>query len=160
MIPFLEERLASIKQEALEKGHEATGEEKAFLNNSRKEVQQALDQETAKVNELAAKMYATWSRIHEIREGRGYQSSNVNLKVFQGEARPDGTHEYNFDQVPSNVDEKLKPNGEKLPSEETGRRACIKALTVKVGLKINGVHVAETNRYQVEWPECHAQVHE
>jgi hypothetical protein len=45
-------------------------------------------------------MYRTWSRIYEIREGRGYQSSNVNLKVYKGEEQPDGLVEYNFDQVP------------------------------------------------------------
>lgn len=38
MIPFLQERLQSIQQELREKRHEATGEEKAFLANSRKEV--------------------------------------------------------------------------------------------------------------------------
>ena len=31
---------------------------------------------------------------------------------------------------------------------------------MKVGLKINGKRVAETNKYQIKWPECVADVHE
>ena len=116
--------------------------------NSKKEVQQALEQETAKVNDLANKMYKTWVRIDEIRKTKRYQSSNVNLKVYKGEeVFANGIQEYHFDQVINNVHESKGMDDQKLPSEETSRRNRIKNLVVKVGLKINGKRVAETNKY-------------
>lgn len=99
-------------------------------------------------------MYEIWRKICQRRDANKFQSTNVNLKVFQrkleqGEGSDFIFNVYNLSAQPPSD---RKSDGSSLPGKEVSRRSSIKGLKVFARLYINDTKVAETKAQPVKWP--------